>query len=96
MKLDRDGSGTIDKDEFLLIPQIANNPLASRMIAIFDEECVLRCATAGLGRPRARSSTNTRRARSLLTRMTSLWIHVAQRRRNCRLSGVRRWPVSVQ
>lgn len=40
MKLDRDGSGTIDKDEFLLIPQIANNPLASRMIAIFDEECV--------------------------------------------------------
>lgn len=41
MKLDRDGSGSIDKDEFLQIPQIANNPLASRMIAIFDEECVL-------------------------------------------------------
>lgn len=40
MKLDRDGSGTIDKDEFLQIPQIATNPLASRMIAIFDEECV--------------------------------------------------------
>lgn len=38
MKLDRDGSGSIDKEEFLQIPQIANNPLASRMIAIFDEE----------------------------------------------------------
>ena len=35
-----DGSGSIDRDEFLQIPQIANNPLASRMIAIFDEECV--------------------------------------------------------
>lgn len=42
MKLDKDGSGSIDKDEFLQIPQIANNPLASRMIAIFDEESVLR------------------------------------------------------
>lgn len=38
MKLDKDGSGTIDKEEFLAVPQIANNPLASRMIAIFDEE----------------------------------------------------------
>ncbi|POW19540.1 hypothetical protein PSHT_04571 [Puccinia striiformis] len=38
MKLDRDQSGSIDKDEFLQIPAIANNPLASRMIAIFDEE----------------------------------------------------------
>lgn len=40
MKLDKDGSGSIDKEEFLQIPQIANNPLASRMIAIFDEEWV--------------------------------------------------------
>jgi Ca2+-binding EF-hand superfamily protein len=46
MKLDRDGSGSIDKDEFLQIPAIANNPLALRMIAIFDEECV----AWGLGR----------------------------------------------
>ncbi|KAG5463417.1 MAG: hypothetical protein BJ554DRAFT_7750 [Olpidium bornovanus] len=38
MKLDKDGSGSIDKDEFLAIPQIANNPLAPRMIAIFDED----------------------------------------------------------
>lgn len=42
MKLDKDGSGSIDKDEFLQIPAIANNPLALRMIAIFDEECVSR------------------------------------------------------
>jgi hypothetical protein len=33
-----DGSGSIDREEFLQIPQIATNPLASRMIAIFDEE----------------------------------------------------------
>ncbi|THH12338.1 hypothetical protein EW145_g2 [Phellinidium pouzarii] len=46
MKLDRqvyaavpiDGSGSIDREEFLQIPQIANNPLAGRMIAIFDED----------------------------------------------------------
>lgn len=42
MKLDRDGSGSIDKDEFLQIPAIASNPLALRMIAIFDEEYVFR------------------------------------------------------
>lgn len=35
-----DGSGSIDREEFLQIPQIATNPLASRMIAIFDEEYV--------------------------------------------------------
>ncbi|KAG8891130.1 Calcineurin subunit B [Tulasnella sp. 332] len=39
MKLDSDRSGSIDREEFLQIPQIANNPLASRMIAIFDEDC---------------------------------------------------------
>ena len=33
-----DGSGSIDREEFLQIPQIANNPLAYRLIAIFDEE----------------------------------------------------------
>ncbi|KAG8218292.1 calcium calmodulin-dependent protein phosphatase [Butyriboletus roseoflavus] len=38
MKLDSDGSGSIDREEFLQIPQIASNPLASRMIAIFDED----------------------------------------------------------
>jgi len=38
MKLDADGNGSIDREEFLQIPQIASNPLASRMIAIFDED----------------------------------------------------------
>ncbi|KAF9581969.1 Calcineurin subunit B [Lunasporangiospora selenospora] len=38
MKLDKDGSGSIDRDEFLAIPQIATNPLASRLIAIMDED----------------------------------------------------------
>jgi len=38
MKLDADNSGSIDRDEFLSIPQVASNPLASRMIAIFDED----------------------------------------------------------
>ncbi|CAG8542330.1 12173_t:CDS:2 [Ambispora gerdemannii] len=38
MKLDKDKSGAVDREEFLSIPQIASNPLASRMIAIFDED----------------------------------------------------------
>ncbi|KAK9473525.1 uncharacterized protein V1510DRAFT_429332 [Dipodascopsis tothii] len=38
MKLDKDSSGTIDKSEFLVVPAIATNPLASRLIAIFDED----------------------------------------------------------
>ena len=37
-RLRSDGSGSIDREEFLQISQIANNPLASRMIAIFDAE----------------------------------------------------------
>ncbi|RKP40314.1 calcineurin subunit B [Dimargaris cristalligena] len=37
-KLDKDRSGTIDKEEFLAIPQISNNPLAQRLIAIFDQD----------------------------------------------------------
>merc|ERR1712000_698661 len=37
-KLDRDNSGTIERDEFLSLPQISSNPLATRMIAIFDED----------------------------------------------------------
>lgn len=40
IRVDSDGSGSIDRQEFLQIPQIANNPLAGRMIAIFDEEYV--------------------------------------------------------
>ena len=38
LKLDTDGSGGIEKTEFLAIPQIASNPLAHRMIAIFDND----------------------------------------------------------
>jgi Ca2+-binding EF-hand superfamily protein len=34
----QDGSGTIERDEFLALPQISSNPLATRMIAIFDED----------------------------------------------------------
>lgn len=37
MKLDKDNSGAIDKDEFLSIPGIGQNPLAKRVIDIFDE-----------------------------------------------------------
>jgi len=38
MKLDKDNSGTIDRAEFLSLPQVSSNPLATRMIAIFDED----------------------------------------------------------
>ncbi|KAI9746529.1 MAG: Calcineurin subunit B [Claussenomyces sp. TS43310] len=38
MKLDKDNSGTIEREEFLSLPQIASNPLATRLIAIFDED----------------------------------------------------------
>ena len=38
MKLDKDSSGTISKEEFLSIPGIGSNPLGSRMIEIFDKD----------------------------------------------------------
>lgn len=38
MKLDKDGSGTFDKTEFLSIPGISSNPLASRLMEIFDQD----------------------------------------------------------
>lgn len=37
MKLDADNNGAIDKAEFLSIPGISANPLARRVIEIFDE-----------------------------------------------------------
>lgn len=37
-KLDRDGSGSITADEFLMIPELAVNPLRQRVIAIFDTD----------------------------------------------------------
>lgn len=36
MKLDSDRSGEIDKNEFLSIPGISSNPLASRLMDVFD------------------------------------------------------------
>ncbi|KAI9204205.1 uncharacterized protein BJ171DRAFT_582183 [Polychytrium aggregatum] len=36
LKMDRDRSGSIDKEEFLAIPQISSNPLAQRLLAVFD------------------------------------------------------------
>mmetsp|Transcript_1198 Transcript_1198/g.1202 ORF Transcript_1198/g.1202 Transcript_1198/m.1202 type:complete len:175 (-) Transcript_1198:135-659(-) len=38
MKLDKDGSGTIDKNEFLTIPGISSNSLAARLMDVFDED----------------------------------------------------------
>ncbi|KAI1339034.1 calcineurin subunit B [Xylariaceae sp. FL0016] len=38
MKLDKDNSGTIEREEFLSLPQISSNPLATRMIGILDED----------------------------------------------------------
>jgi len=35
-RLDKSQSGRINKDEFLAIPELAMNPLAHRVIAIFD------------------------------------------------------------
>lgn len=36
VKLDKDGSGTLSKEEFLSLPQVASNPLAHRLLAVFD------------------------------------------------------------
>eukprot|EP00123_Amoebidium_parasiticum_P019654 comp29152_c0_seq1/m.47221 comp29152_c0_seq1/g.47221 ORF comp29152_c0_seq1/g.47221 comp29152_c0_seq1/m.47221 type:complete len:179 (-) comp29152_c0_seq1:588-1124(-) len=37
-RLDKDNSGTITADDFLSIPELAINPLISRVIAVFDDE----------------------------------------------------------
>lgn len=42
-KLDKDGNGNITRDEFLMIPELAVNPLVKRVISIFDannDDCV--------------------------------------------------------
>ncbi|KAI3404731.2 hypothetical protein KGF56_002434 [Candida oxycetoniae] len=38
MKLDKDGSGEIDRNEFLSIPGISSNPLAARLMDVFDKD----------------------------------------------------------
>ena len=36
--MDKDGSGTLEKEEFLALPQISSNPLAHRLLAVFDND----------------------------------------------------------
>lgn len=36
IRIDKDRSGTLDKDEFLALPKMEDNPLAPRIIEIFD------------------------------------------------------------
>lgn len=36
LRLDADGNGVIDRDEFLLHPAISSNPLAPRIMTMFD------------------------------------------------------------
>ena len=38
MKIDADSNGTIEKDEFLAIPTVQNNPLAGRLVEVFDTD----------------------------------------------------------
>lgn len=38
LRIDADGNGVIDRDEFLAHPAIAENPLASRVMDMFDED----------------------------------------------------------
>ncbi|AET40869.1 calcineurin regulatory subunit B Ecym_7012 [Eremothecium cymbalariae DBVPG len=38
MKLDRDSSGSIDKSEFMSIPGVSSNPLAGRIMEVFDAD----------------------------------------------------------
>ncbi|CAL9733711.1 calcineurin subunit B [Monosporozyma servazzii] len=38
MKLDRDSSGSIDKNEFMSIPGVSANPLATRIMEVFDAD----------------------------------------------------------
>jgi serine/threonine-protein phosphatase 2B regulatory subunit len=36
--LDKDGSGTLEKEEILALPQVSSNPLAMRLLAVFDND----------------------------------------------------------
>lgn len=38
VKLDKDGSGSIDTSELMAIPQIASNPIAKRFLSVFDAD----------------------------------------------------------
>lgn len=86
MKLDRDGSGSIDRDEFLQIPAIANNPLAHRLISIFDEECVWRGMSCSPAAVAGRSTSRSLCAGSVL----SAAMAAAKRSFTVRVSTLRR------
>ena len=36
-KLDKDNNGTLEPEEFFDIPELANNPLVKRVIAVLDK-----------------------------------------------------------
>jgi len=36
IRIDKDGNGHIDKDEFLQVPSVAENPLAQRLLEVMD------------------------------------------------------------
>ncbi|BFZ55993.1 Calcineurin subunit B [Savitreella phatthalungensis] len=38
LKLDQNGNGTINRNEFLALPQVASNPLANRLFAVIDQD----------------------------------------------------------
>lgn len=38
-KLDLDNSGTLSIEEFMSVPELQQNPLVQRVIAIFDADC---------------------------------------------------------
>lgn len=38
IKMDKDSSGFIDKDEFVTLPAIQSNPLAERLMEVFDAD----------------------------------------------------------
>jgi serine/threonine-protein phosphatase 2B regulatory subunit len=38
IKLDKDGSGSLDKQEFMAVPAVASNPLAQRLLDVFDSD----------------------------------------------------------
>jgi Ca2+-binding EF-hand superfamily protein len=38
LRIDEDGNGVIDRDELLRIPSVAGNPLASRLLELFDTD----------------------------------------------------------
>ncbi len=38
LRIDSDGNGTISREELMNVPQVATNPLASRLIELFDTD----------------------------------------------------------